>query len=176
MNRMDEAQGLKEDMAKIKLSRVADEVLKKRYFARNYRGEILETPEDLFRRVARSVAEADRLFEANASVKKTAGRFEEAMASLSFLPNSPCLMHAGRPMGQLAACFVLPIEDNLESIFQSLKETALIPTNRMAKASSVSRVETPMSRRKRQSRRFFVGVASGSGCEFKGNVSKLTSI
>ncbi len=113
-------------MTHIKLTRIADEVLKKRYFARNYRGEILETPEDLFRRVARSVAEADRLFEANASVNATAEAFEEAMASLSFLPNSPCLMHAGRPMGQLAACFVLPLEDNLESIFQSLKDTALI--------------------------------------------------
>ena len=108
------------------LTPLAGEVLKKRYLARNYRGEIIETPADVFSRVARVVAEADRLFEAGALVRDTADRFEAAMTSLSFLPNSPCLMNAGRPLGQLAACFVLPVEDNLESIFQSLKDTALI--------------------------------------------------
>ena len=113
-------------MPTIKLSKIAQEVLKKRYLGRNYRGEILETPRQMFERVARAVAEADRLFEAGAPVKKTAEAFEEAMCSLSFLPNSPCLMNAGRPLGQLAACFVLPIEDSLESIFQTLKDSALI--------------------------------------------------
>jgi ribonucleoside-diphosphate reductase alpha chain len=113
-------------MNTIKLTPIAAEVLKKRYLARNYRGEILETPQDLFRRVARAVAEADSLFEAKAPVGATAEAFEAAMTSLSFLPNSPCLMNAGRPLGQLAACFVLPVEDNLESIFQSLKDAALI--------------------------------------------------
>lgn len=108
------------------LSPIAKEVLKKRYLARNYRGELLETPEQMFRRVARAVAEADRLFDAGAGVKATAERFEHAMTSLSFLPNSPCLINAGRPLGQLAACFVLPIEDNLESIFQVLKDTAIV--------------------------------------------------
>lgn len=105
---------------------LAVEVLKKRYLARNYRGEIIERPEDLFSRVARVVADADRLFDAGAPVRDTADRFESAMTSLAFLPNSPCLMNAGRPLGQLAACFVLPVEDNLESIFQSLKDAALI--------------------------------------------------
>jgi len=94
--------------------------------ARNYRGEVTETPDELFARVARSVAEADRLFDAGASVRQTAERFEAAMTELAFLPNSPCLMNAGRPLGQLAACFVLPVEDSLESIFQSLKDAALI--------------------------------------------------
>jgi ribonucleoside-diphosphate reductase alpha chain len=108
------------------LTPLADEVLKKRYLARNYRGEIIESPGDVFARVARVVAEADRLFDAGASVRRTADRFEAAMTSLSFLPNSPCLMNAGRPLGQLAACFVLPVEDNLESIFQSLKDAAMI--------------------------------------------------
>jgi ribonucleoside-diphosphate reductase alpha chain len=108
------------------LTALAEEVLKKRYLARNYRGEIIETPADVFSRVARVVAEADRLFDARASVRDTADRFESAMTSLSFLPNSPCLMNAGRPLGQLAACFVLPVEDHLESIFQSLKDAALI--------------------------------------------------
>ena len=108
------------------LTPLAGEVLKKRYLARNYRGETIETPADVFSRVARVVAEADRLFDASASVRDTANRFESAMTSLSFLPNSPCLMNAGRPLGQLAACFVLPVEDHLESIFQSLKDAALI--------------------------------------------------
>lgn len=113
-------------MTEIKLSKLAEDVLKKRYFGKNYRGEILETPQQLFDRVARAVAEADRLFEAGAPVTKTAQAFEEAMTSFAFLPNSPCLMNAGRPLGQLAACFVLPIEDSLDSIFQTLKHTAII--------------------------------------------------
>ncbi|HSO18696.1 MAG TPA: adenosylcobalamin-dependent ribonucleoside-diphosphate reductase, partial [Desulfosarcina sp.] len=108
------------------LTPLAREVMRKRYLARNYRGEITESPADVFARVARVAAEADRLFDAGASVRRTAERFEEAMTSLAFLPNSPCLMNAGRPLGQLAACFVLPVEDNLESIFQSLKDAALI--------------------------------------------------
>jgi len=108
------------------LTPLAGEVMKKRYLARNYRGEIVETPADLFARVARVVAEADRLFDAAAAVRQTAQRFEAAMTAFAFLPNSPCLMNAGRPLGQLAACFVLPVEDHLESIFQSLKEAALI--------------------------------------------------
>ncbi|BBO71870.1 ribonucleotide-diphosphate reductase subunit alpha [Desulfosarcina alkanivorans] len=108
------------------LTPLAVEVFKKRYLARNYRGETIETPADVFARVARVVAEADRLFDARASVRDTEARFASAMTSLSFLPNSPCLMNAGRPLGQLAACFVLPVEDHLESIFQSLKDAALI--------------------------------------------------
>jgi len=113
-------------MHSLQLTPLAEDVMKKRYLARNYRGEIIETPPDVFSRVAWVVAEADRLFDARASVGETAARFQEAMTTLAFLPNSPCLMNAGRPLGQLAACFVLPVEDNLESIFQSLKDTALI--------------------------------------------------
>ncbi len=113
-------------MSSPNFSPLAEEVLKKRYLARNYRGEIIERPADVFSRVARVVAEADQLFDAGVSVRDTADRFEAAMTALAFLPNSPCLMNAGRPLGQLAACFVLPVEDNLESIFQSLKDAALI--------------------------------------------------
>jgi len=113
-------------MPHLDLTPLAREVMKKRYLARNYRGEIIETPAQVFSRVARAAADADRLFDAGVSVRDTADRFEDAMNSLAFLPNSPCLMNAGRPLGQMAACFVLPVEDNLESIFQSLKDTALI--------------------------------------------------
>ena len=122
------------------LTMLAEEVLNKRYLARNYRGEIIETPGDLFSRVARVVAEADRLFDAGASVRDTAAGFEAAMTSLSFLPNSPCLMNAGRPLGQLAACFVLPVDDHLESIFQSLKDAALIHQTGGGTGFSFSRI------------------------------------
>lgn len=127
-------------MSILNLTPLAEEVLNKRYLARNYRGEIIEKPGDLFSRVARVVAEADRLFDADASVRDTAERFEAAMTSLSFLPNSPCLMNAGRPLGQLAACFVLPVDDHLESIFQSLKDAALIHQTGGGTGFSFSRI------------------------------------
>ncbi len=104
----------------------AQKVLEKRYLARDERGSVIESPEQMFQRVARAVGEADRLLDPNASSQATVDAFEDAMTSFSFLPNSPCLVNAGRPMGQLSACFVLPIEDNLEAIFQTLKEAALI--------------------------------------------------
>ena len=102
------------------------DVLQRRYLARDEQGTVIETPEQMFSRVARAVGEADRLIDPNASPRAAIDAFEEAMTSFSFLPNSPCLVNAGRPMGQLAACFVLPVEDNLEAIFQTLKDAALI--------------------------------------------------
>jgi ribonucleoside-diphosphate reductase alpha chain len=108
------------------LTPLAASVLEKRYLARDHNGEVIETPSGLFRRVARAVAEADRRFDPNALIHSVSEQFEAAMASLSFLPNTPCLVNAGRPLGQLAACFVLPLEDNLESIFQTLKDAAMI--------------------------------------------------
>jgi len=122
------------------LTPIATTVLEKRYLARDNNGKIIETPAQLFHRVARSVAEADRIFDPNTSVREVADTFESAMASLSFLPNTPCLINAGRPMAQLAACFVLPVEDNLESIFQTLKETALIHQTGGGTGFSFSRI------------------------------------
>lgn len=102
-------------------------VLEHRYLGRNEQGEISETPTDLFWRVARHVAEGERAYPHNGSeVETVAARFYEMMARLEFLPNSPTLLNAGRPLGQLSACFVLPIEDSLESIFETLKHAALI--------------------------------------------------
>lgn len=112
--------------SELNLSPLAVSILEKRYLARDAGGNIIETPARLFRRVARAVAEADRVFDPGAAIQNLADEFEEALASLSFLPNTPCLVNAGRPLGQLAACFVLPVEDNLDSIFQTLKDTALI--------------------------------------------------
>ncbi len=111
---------------KAPLTPVAKYIMEKRYLARDEHGEIVETPAQLFSRVASAVAEADRIFAPGASVCDTSDRFEEALSSLSFLPNTPCLVNAGRPIGQLAACFVLPLDDSLESIFQTLKDAAVI--------------------------------------------------
>jgi ribonucleoside-diphosphate reductase alpha chain len=97
-------------------------VLARRYLLRADDGTPLETPGELFRRVARAVAQA----EAPCARVAAAERFEERMASLQFLPNSPTLMNAGRDRGQLAACFVLPVDDDLGSIFDALKWAALI--------------------------------------------------
>ena len=99
-------------------------VLAYRYLVRNEAGEVVETPEEMFWRVARAVAEAEREF--GEDPERWAERFYHLMASLDFLPNSPTLMNAGLPLGQLSACFVLPVEDSLEGIFETLKNAALI--------------------------------------------------
>jgi ribonucleoside-diphosphate reductase alpha chain len=104
------------------LSENARHVLERRYLLRDETGVVVETPAELFRRVARAVAEA----EPRPQRQRAAERFEARMAALEFLPNSPTLMNAGRPHGQLAACFVLPVEDDLAGIFDALKWAALI--------------------------------------------------
>ncbi len=100
----------------------ARHVLERRYLLRDEDGAVVETPEGLFRRVARAVAMA----EPGGTRAATAERFEARMAALEFLPNSPTLMNAGRTHGQLAACFVLPVDDDLAGIFDALKWAALI--------------------------------------------------
>src|SRR5258706_6304905 len=97
-------------------------VLARRYLLKDDAGRPIETPEGLFRRVAGAVAAA----EPAADRPRWQARFEAMLSSLEFLPNSPTLMNAGRPGGQLAACFVLPVDDDLASIFDALKWAALI--------------------------------------------------
>lgn len=109
----------------IHLSPNALVVLKRRYLMKDDEGRVIETPEELFRRVAANVAQADLLY-GHADAARTTEEFYRMLAGLEFLPNSPTLMNAGRPLQQLAACFVLPVEDSLESIFDAVKETALI--------------------------------------------------
>ncbi|MEZ0343614.1 MAG: adenosylcobalamin-dependent ribonucleoside-diphosphate reductase [Caldimicrobium sp.] len=110
-----------------KLKESALIVLQARYLVRDENNEIIETPQGLFERVALAVSEAEKNFpKSKDKAEYYAERFYELMASLDFLPNSPTLMNAGRPLGQLSACFVLPIEDSLDSIFETLKYTALI--------------------------------------------------
>ena len=108
------------------LSKNATTVLEKRYLRRDIEGKVLETPADMFRRVAETIAAADKKFDKKADVKSLADTFYTMMTSFEFLPNSPTLMNAGRPLGQLSACFVLPVGDSMEEIFDAVKYTALI--------------------------------------------------
>lgn len=108
------------------LNKNAAVVLEKRYLARDENNQIIETPEELFRRVAGALAEADKNYDADADIQKTENEFFELMTSMRFLPNSPTLMNAGKDLGQLSACFVLPVEDSMECIFDTIKNAALI--------------------------------------------------
>ncbi len=102
-------------------------VLERRYLKKDKNGKVEETPEQLFWRVAEVISSADKNYGATESeIKKATEEFYEMMAKLEFMPNSPTLMNAGRPLGQLSACFVLPIKDTMESIFTAVKDTALI--------------------------------------------------
>ena len=109
------------------LSENARTVLKKRYLKKDLIGEILETPEMMFKRVAHHIAAADVGYGADPSqVAETEKRFYKMMTDLRFLPNSPTLMNAGNELGQLAACFVLPVEDSIDGIFNALNNAANI--------------------------------------------------
>jgi ribonucleoside-diphosphate reductase alpha chain len=109
------------------LSENARTVLESRYLIKDEQGKIIETPGQIFSRVARLVASIEANYgAAEEEVKEWHKRFYELMATLKFLPNSPTLMNAGRPSGMLSACFVLPIEDSIEGIFETIKDTALI--------------------------------------------------
>jgi ribonucleoside-diphosphate reductase alpha chain len=108
------------------LAKNAVTVLERRYLKKNHQGGIMESPADMFRRVADAVAAADEKFGDGADVASHADRFYALMSNLEFLPNSPTLMNAGRELGQLSACFVLPVGDSMEEIFDAVKHTALI--------------------------------------------------
>jgi ribonucleoside-diphosphate reductase alpha chain len=108
----------------MKLSENALKVLKTRYLLRDEKGKVIETPEEMFQRVAHAIASAETLYGENPEVWET--KFYEAMSTLLFLPNTPTLINAGKDIGQLAACFVLPVDDSMKSIFDSLKNAALI--------------------------------------------------
>lgn len=108
------------------LSKNAVTVLEKRYLKRDKDGKVLESPVDMFHRVAESIAAADARFDKKADIAALADKFFAMMTSFEFLPNSPTLMNAGRELGQLSACFVLPVGDSMEEIFDAVKHTALI--------------------------------------------------
>lgn len=108
------------------LSKNAITVLEKRYLKRDKDGKVLEIPADMFHRVADTIASADKNFDKKADTAGLAKEFYKALTTFEFLPNSPTLMNAGRELGQLSACFVLPVGDSMEEIFESVKHTALI--------------------------------------------------
>jgi len=110
----------------IKLSDNAIRVLERRYLIKDGKGSVIETPQELFRRVARHIASAELIYNPEADVSIYEEAFYQLIESLEFLPNSPTLMNAGRELGQLSACFVIPIKDSMESIFDAVKYTALI--------------------------------------------------
>lgn len=108
------------------LSDNAIKVLERRYLKKDQEGKIIENSNDLFLRVSKSIAIADLIYDENADIEGLTRDFYGMMTNLEFLPNSPTLMNAGRELGQLSACFVLPVEDSIDSIFDAIKYTALI--------------------------------------------------
>jgi ribonucleoside-diphosphate reductase alpha chain len=110
----------------IHLSSNARKVLERRYLLKDEQGRIVESPREMFQRVAKAVAEADLLYDKGTDVKELEQELFDLMVNLDFLPNSPTLMNAGTEIGQLSACFVLPVGDSIREIFGAVSNMALI--------------------------------------------------
>ncbi len=122
--RLDQSIFVKESLM---LSENARRVLKRRYLKKDSLGKVIENPEQMFKRVARHIAKAEKKYGADQKrTREMEKAFYKIMTEFKFLPNSPTLMNAGRRLGQLAACFVLPVEDSMDGIFSTLRNAALI--------------------------------------------------
>jgi len=121
-------------------------VLERRYLKKDPSGKVCESPEQMFRRVAAHIAQAEKNYDEKADIKKMEDRFYNLMTEFRFLPNSPTLMNAGRSLGQLAACFVLPVEDSIDGIFEAVKNAATIHKSGGGTGFSFSRLRPENSR------------------------------
>lgn len=126
--------------ANLQLTPNAIKVLERRYLRKDSKGQILETPEQMFRRVAANIASAELIFDPQAEAEQWEKKFLDMMIELDFLPNSPTLMNAGSDLQQLSACFVLPVDDSMESIFEAVKQTAIIHKSGGGTGFSFSRI------------------------------------
>jgi len=131
---------------KVKLTSNAKMVLQRRYLMKDQVGKLSETEEDLFARVAVNISQADLIYDPETDIKKTAKEFYDMIISLDFMPNSPTLMNAGRELQQLSACFVLPIEDDMTSIMQTLFDAVMVHKSGGGTGFSFSRLRPNGSR------------------------------
>lgn len=138
------------------LSDNALKVLERRYLMKDENGNVTETPKEMFERVAGFIAQGDKLYDDNETTDALKEKFYDMMTNLEFIPNSPTLMNAGKDLGQLSACFVLPIEDSMEGIFDAIKNAALIHKSGGGTGFSFSRLRSNGS-----TVRSTGGVASG---------------
>ena len=121
-------------------------VLERRYLKKDASGKICESPEHMFRRVAAHIAKAEKNYDKNADIQRIEDQFYRLMAEFRFLPNSPTLMNAGRSLGQLAACFVLPVDDSIDGIFEAVKNAAIIHKSGGGTGFSFSRLRPENSK------------------------------